>query len=84
MTRLRHPDALLASWVAELSRSPAGRHSVIDLGRHNGACVNGTRVSQQELEEGDIIAIGHAAFRLADNELIECGPPLRGPAARAL
>ncbi len=56
---------------AELRRTPAGRYSVIDLGSHGGTYVNGTRVSQQELNEGDIIAIGHATFRLADGELIE-------------
>jgi hypothetical protein len=56
---------------AELRRTPAGRYSVIDLGSHGGTYVNGTRVSQQELNEGDIIAIGHATFRLAGGELIE-------------
>ncbi len=56
---------------AELRRTPAGRYSIIDLGSHGGTYVNGTRVSQQELNEGDIIAIGHATFRLADGELVE-------------
>jgi hypothetical protein len=56
---------------AELRRTPAGRYSIIDLGSHNGTYVNGTRVSQQELNEGDIIAIGHATFRLAGGTLIE-------------
>jgi len=37
----------------------------------DGTYVNGTRVSQQELKEGDIIAIGDAAFRLERGELIE-------------
>jgi pSer/pThr/pTyr-binding forkhead associated (FHA) protein len=56
---------------AELRRTPAGRYSIIDLGSHNGTYVNGTRVSQQELNEGDIIAIGHATLRLAGGELVE-------------
>jgi FHA domain len=59
---------------AELRRTPAGRFSIIDLGSHNGTYVNGTRISEQELQElneGDIIAIGHAAFRLAGGELVE-------------
>ena len=56
---------------AELRRTPAGRYSITDLGSHGGTYVNGTRVSQQELNEGDIIAIGHATFRLAGDELIE-------------
>ena len=56
---------------AELRRSPAGRYSITDLGSHNGRYVNGTRVSRQELSEGDIIAIGDTAFRLAGGELTE-------------
>jgi hypothetical protein len=56
---------------AELRRTPAGRCSIIDLGSHNGTFVNGTRVDHQELNEGDIIAIGHATFRLAGGELTE-------------
>ena len=56
---------------AELRRTPASRYSIIDLGSHNGTYVNGTRVSRQELNEGDIIAIGHATFRFAGGELIE-------------
>jgi pSer/pThr/pTyr-binding forkhead associated (FHA) protein len=56
---------------AELRRTPAGRYSIIDLGSHEGTYVNGTQVSQQELNEGDIIAIGHATFQLAGGWLIE-------------
>jgi pSer/pThr/pTyr-binding forkhead associated (FHA) protein len=51
--------------------TPTGRYSIIDLGSHDGTYVNGTRVNQQELNEGDIIAIGHATFLLAGGELIE-------------
>jgi ABC transport system ATP-binding/permease protein len=56
---------------AELRRTPTGRYSIIDLGSHNGTYVNGTRVNQVELNEEDIIAIGHATFRLVGGELIE-------------
>jgi len=56
---------------AELRRSPDGRYSITDLGSHNGTYVNGTRVSQQELNEGDIITLGHVTFRLAGGELVE-------------
>jgi FHA domain len=56
---------------AELRRTPDGRCSIIDLGSHGGTYVNGTRVSQQELSEGDVIAIGHATFRLSGGQLIE-------------
>jgi hypothetical protein len=64
-------DLHVSKQHAELRRTPAGRYSIIDLGSHDGTYVNGTRVSQQELNEGDIIAIGRATFRLADGKLIE-------------
>jgi hypothetical protein len=54
---------------AELRRTPAGRYTITDLGSHNGTYVNGTRVSQQDLNEGDVIAIGQATFRLVGGEL---------------
>jgi ABC transport system ATP-binding/permease protein len=56
---------------AELRRTPAGRYSITDLGSHTGTYVNGTRVNQQEITEDDIIAIGHATFRLSAGELTE-------------
>ena len=56
---------------AELRRTQTGRFQIIDLGSHNGTYVNGTRVNQIELNEDDIIAIGHATFRLVGGELIE-------------
>jgi hypothetical protein len=56
---------------AELRRAPDGRYSIIDLGSQGGTYVNGIRVSQQELNDGDIIAIGRGTFRLAGGQLIE-------------
>ena len=56
---------------AELRKSQSGRYQIIDLGSHNGTFVNGSRVEQAELTEDDIIAIGHATFRLAKGELRE-------------
>ena len=56
---------------AELRRTSAGRYSITDLGSHTGTYVNGTRVNQQEITEDDIIAIGHATFRLSAGELTE-------------
>jgi FHA domain len=74
----RHPgndivvsDLGVSKRHAELRRSLAGRYEIIDLGSHRGTYVNGTRVSQQELNEGDIIGIGHATLRLAGGELTE-------------
>jgi hypothetical protein len=51
--------------------SPTDRYLIIDLDSRNGTFVNGTRVNQAELKENDIIAIGHATFRLTGGELIE-------------
>jgi ABC-type multidrug transport system ATPase subunit/pSer/pThr/pTyr-binding forkhead associated (FHA) protein len=56
---------------AELRLSPTGRYQIIDLNSHNGTFVNGARVNQAELSENDIIAIGHATFKLSGGELIE-------------
>jgi pSer/pThr/pTyr-binding forkhead associated (FHA) protein len=74
----RHPgndivvnDLGVSKQHAELRRSPTGRCLIIDLGSHRGTFVNGTRVRQQELNEGDIIVIGQATFQLAGRELIE-------------
>ena len=53
---------------AELRMSPTGRYQIIDMGSHNGTFVNGTRVNQAELKDNDIIAIGHATFRLVGGE----------------
>ena len=65
------PDLGVSKQHAELRTSPTGRFQIIDLGSHNGTFVNGTRVNQAELKDGDIIAIGHATFRLIGGELIE-------------
>jgi ABC-type multidrug transport system ATPase subunit len=56
---------------AELRLSQTGRYVIIDLGSHNGTFVNGARVHEAELSENDIIAIGHATYRLVGGELIE-------------
>jgi pSer/pThr/pTyr-binding forkhead associated (FHA) protein len=56
---------------AELRVSPTGTYSIIDLGSHNGTFVNGSRVNQAQLKDDDIIAVGHATFRLVGGELIE-------------
>jgi ABC-type multidrug transport system ATPase subunit len=65
------PDLGVSKLHAELRRSPTGRFQLSDLGSHNGTFVNGTRVNQIELNDGDIIAVGHATLRLVGDELIE-------------
>jgi ABC-type multidrug transport system ATPase subunit/pSer/pThr/pTyr-binding forkhead associated (FHA) protein len=56
---------------AELRLSPTGKFQIIDMGSHNGTFVNGNRINQAELKDNDIIAVGHATFRLIGGELIE-------------
>jgi ABC-type multidrug transport system ATPase subunit len=56
---------------AELRKSAAGTFEIVDLGSHNGTFVNGARVDRAVVGPDDIIAIGHATFRLADGELRE-------------
>jgi FHA domain len=64
-------DLSVSKQHAELRRTPTGRFLIIDLGSQAGTYVNGTRVSEQELNEGDIVAVGHATFRVAGGELVE-------------
>jgi ABC-type multidrug transport system ATPase subunit len=68
---IRVDDLGVSKQHAELRLSPTGTYQIIDLGSHNGTFVNGTRVNQAELKDDDIIAIGHATFRLIGGELIE-------------
>jgi ABC-type multidrug transport system ATPase subunit/ABC-type multidrug transport system permease subunit len=56
---------------AELRQSGENQYQVIDLGSQNGTFVNGARVNEAELNADDIIAIGHAVFRMGDGEVIE-------------
>ncbi|HEY1668237.1 MAG TPA: FHA domain-containing protein, partial [Trebonia sp.] len=65
------PDLGVSKLHAELRTSPTGRYSISDLGSHNGTFVNGTRINTVELQDGDIIAIGHATYRVDGQELIE-------------
>jgi hypothetical protein len=57
-------DLEVSKQHAELRRAPDGRYSIIDLGSHGGTYINGARVGQAELAEGDIVSIGHATFKL--------------------
>ena len=65
------PDLTVSRRHAVLGKSASGRYQIADLGSQNGTYVNGLRVHQAEVTEQDIIAIGHATFRLAGGELQE-------------
>jgi pSer/pThr/pTyr-binding forkhead associated (FHA) protein len=83
----RHPDndvivaePGVSEQHAELRRTAPGRYTIIDVGSRSGTYVNGTRVSRQELKQGDIVVIGSVTFRLAGSELIVSSDA--GPASR--
>ncbi len=60
------PDRWASSRHAELRRTAAG-FSIRDLGSRNGTYVNGVRVQDQHLLDGDSIEVGHSllVYRLA-------------------
>lgn len=60
------PDTNVSRRHAELTRGPSG-WSITDLGSTNGTRVNGTRVQQAELHDGDTITLG--LIELAFKEL---------------
>ncbi len=65
------PDLSVSHYHAELRNSGGGQYEIVDLGSHNGTFVNGASVTAAALTERDIVAIGHATFRLAGQELRE-------------
>jgi cytochrome P450 / NADPH-cytochrome P450 reductase len=61
-----HEDA---SWHHAELRNLAGGYRIVDLGSSNGTFVNGQRVTDAALSEGDIVAIGSSRFRLVGRGL---------------
>lgn len=47
---------------ARLDLAPDGTHVVVDLGSENGTYVNGVRVTEQRLADGDLVAFGTVRF----------------------
>ena len=56
-------------WVSRrhaiLVRRP-GAHRILDDRSHNGTFVNGTRVSECELRDGDLVRVGNVVLRYLD------------------
>jgi cytochrome P450 / NADPH-cytochrome P450 reductase len=63
-------DPAVSSHHAEL-RNVAGAYRIVDLDSTNGTFVNGQRVADASLTEGDVVYIGSSTFRLAGQELQE-------------
>lgn len=61
-------DLLVSRHHAELHRF-AGGWRLVDLASANGTYVNGQRISQTMVAEGDVIGIGHAMLELIGNRL---------------
>ena len=65
----RHPESNLVLADPNVSRNhaeirPQGeRYVVVDLGSTNGTRVNGVRVDQQVLQDGDDVAFGNTRMR---------------------
>ena len=64
------PDTSASRNHAELYRDGAGLR-IVDLGSSNGTYVNGQRVNETRLSEGDIVGIGSSVFRLAGQHLLK-------------
>jgi transcriptional regulator with GAF, ATPase, and Fis domain len=73
---------------ATVHASPTGALRLVDEGSRNGTLVNGVRVTEQVLRDGDVIAIGDSFLIVREQvdevadaaipELIGHGPALRG------
>src|SRR6185437_15837835 len=64
------PDTSASRNHAELHRD-GGDLRIVDLGSSNGTYVNGQRVKETRLSEGDIVGIGSSVFRLAGQHLLK-------------
>jgi cytochrome P450/NADPH-cytochrome P450 reductase len=78
-------DPTVSRQHAEI-RNVSGAYRIVDLDSSHGTFLNGQRVTDEALSEGDILRVGSSTFRLADQELQEVSdadageaPPAAGP-----
>ncbi|MEU8519899.1 FHA domain-containing protein [Streptomyces sp. NBC_01216] len=64
-------DLVVSRRHAELLAHPDGTYWIHDLGSHNGTYLNGRRVERSRVTADDIVGIGHAAFCLLGDNLVE-------------
>ena len=67
---LHLPDLLVSRYHAEL-RVADNEAEIVDLGSANGTFVNGQRVIQAPVFDGDIITIGHYLLQVEGSRLVE-------------
>ncbi|MGV9269768.1 FHA domain-containing protein [Kitasatospora sp. NPDC003701] len=64
-------DLVVSRHHAELRTLPDGGHEIVDLSSHNGTYLNGRPVARAPVGPADIVGIGHSAFCLSGDELVE-------------
>ncbi|MFE2722691.1 FHA domain-containing protein [Kitasatospora sp. NPDC059327] len=64
-------DLVVSRHHAELRTLPDGGHEIVDLTSHNGTYLNGRPVNRAPVGPADIVGIGHSAFCLSGDELVE-------------
>lgn len=71
-TGLELPDRWASSRHAELTRSGSAR-VLRDHGSRNGTFVNGVRITEQRLHDGDLVEVGHSllVYRTCTNDAAE-------------
>lgn len=71
-----HNDPLMSRRHAAFSAD--AKHAVVkDLGSRNGILVNGTKIAEAQLRNGDVVQIGHLQVKFVD----EVGPFRDAPGA---
>ena len=71
-----HNDPLMSRRHAAFSAD--ARHAMVkDLGSRNGILVNGTKIPEAQLRNGDVVQIGHLQVKFVD----EVGPFRDAPAS---
>jgi cytochrome P450 / NADPH-cytochrome P450 reductase len=78
-------DPTVSRQHAEI-RNVSGAYRIVDLDSSHGTFLNGQRVTDEALSEGDIVRVGSSTFRLAGQELQEvsdAGAEEAPPAAAA-
>ncbi|MET9431128.1 MULTISPECIES: FHA domain-containing protein [unclassified Streptomyces] len=64
-------DLTVSRRHAELEAHPDGTYWIHDTGSHNGTFLNGRRVARARVTPDDIVGIGHSAFCLVGDQLVE-------------
>ncbi|MET9803218.1 FHA domain-containing protein [Streptomyces sp. NPDC006368] len=64
-------DLTVSRRHAELEAHPDGTYWIHDVGSHNGTFLNGRRVTLDRVTADDIVGIGHSAFCLVGDQLVE-------------